>query len=51
MPMLLLNQKKNLYPDHKYFHPEQWMGSEMRKSADKIFASFGRGTRSCLGQQ
>lgn len=51
MTMLLLNRNEDLYPDHKRFLPERWMGPTVRKNADKTFAPFNRGTRSCLGQQ
>ncbi|KAK7755515.1 hypothetical protein SLS62_002447 [Diatrype stigma] len=51
MTMLLLNHNEDLYPDHKRFVPERWMGPTVRKNADKTFAPFNRGTRSCLGQQ
>lgn len=51
MTPLLLNQSDILYPDPRRFDPERWMAPGVRKNADRTFAPFGRGTRSCLGQQ
>ncbi|KAI1339293.1 trichodiene oxygenase [Xylariaceae sp. FL0016] len=50
MTMLLLNRNDDLYPDHERFEPARWLKQGVRKNADKTFAPFGKGTRSCLGQ-
>lgn len=51
MTTLLMHMNEKLYPDPERFEPERWMDLEARKTVDKTFAPFSRGTRNCLGMQ
>ncbi|KAK8103231.1 hypothetical protein PG984_016377 [Apiospora sp. TS-2023a] len=49
MTTLLMHHDPDLYPDPKRFYPERWMELVVRRTAEKTFGPFGRGTRMCLG--
>jgi cytochrome P450 len=49
MTAILVHTDPTLYPNPKAFNHDQWMDLEYRKIAGKTYASFSRGTRSCLG--
>ncbi|ROW10899.1 hypothetical protein VPNG_05365 [Cytospora leucostoma] len=48
MTVLLMHTDKALYPEPMRFDPERWMEAN-RKTGEKTFAPFSRGTRTCLG--
>lgn len=48
MTVLLMHTDETLYPDQMRFDPERWTGAS-RKTGEKTFAPFSRGTRMCLG--
>ncbi|KAK7937318.1 cytochrome P450 [Apiospora aurea] len=49
MTTILMHYDEQLYPEPKRFAPERWTDVEKRKKAEKTYAPFSRGTRSCLG--
>ncbi|KAI0013591.1 cytochrome P450 [Xylariaceae sp. FL0662B] len=49
MTTLLMHMNEKLYPRPERFEPERWVQLEARKKANKTYAPFSRGTRSCLG--
>jgi cytochrome P450 len=51
MTTLLMHMNETLYPDPMRFNPDRWMAMEVRKSSEKTYAPFSRGTRICLGMQ
>ena len=42
---------ETIFPDSYSFSPERFLETSETKGAGRYFAPFGRGTRSCLGQQ
>ncbi|ROV86947.1 hypothetical protein VMCG_10772 [Cytospora schulzeri] len=49
MTTILMHTDERLYPDPYSFDPERWMNEQGRKSSDKAYAPFSKGTRMCLG--
>lgn len=49
MTTLHMHMDESIYPDPSHFNPERWMELEARKTLEKTFAPFSRGTRICLG--
>lgn len=49
MTTILMHHDEQLYPDPKSFIPDRWVDPDVRRKADKTYAPFSRGTRSCLG--
>lgn len=47
MTVLLMHTDESIYPDPMCFDPERWLGD--RKTSEKTFGPFSRGTRNCLG--
>ncbi|KUI67265.1 Trichodiene oxygenase [Cytospora mali] len=48
MTVFLMHTDEALYPEPTRFDPERWVGAA-RKTSEKTFAPFSRGTRICLG--
>lgn len=48
MTVFLMHTDEALYPEPTRFDPERWMGAN-RRTSEKTFAPFSRGTRTCLG--
>ncbi|KUI53174.1 Trichodiene oxygenase [Cytospora mali] len=48
MTVFLMHTDEALYPEPMRFDPERWVGAA-RKTSEKTFAPFSRGTRICLG--
>jgi cytochrome P450 len=49
-----LNHDEEVFPDSRSFVPERWLDSPKTSngsSLERYFYSFGKGTRSCLGQK
>ena len=42
---------ETIFPDSYSFSPERFLDTSETKGPERYFAPFGRGTRSCLGQQ
>lgn len=42
---------ETIFPDSYSFSPERFLDTSKTKGPGRYFAPFGRGTRSCLGQQ
>jgi cytochrome P450 len=51
MTVLQMHMNEDLYPEPRQFIPERWLEPESRKSLDKVYAPFSRGSRICLGMQ
>lgn len=51
MTTLLMHTDETLYPDPMRFNPDRWMDLDARKTLDKTYAPFSKGTRICIGMQ
>ncbi|KAH6677237.1 trichodiene oxygenase, partial [Halenospora varia] len=49
MTTLLMHTDETLYPDPMRFNPDRWMDLDARKTLDKTYAPFSKGTRICIG--
>lgn len=51
MTLVLMHSEESIYPDPYRFNPDRWMDPDARRTLDKVFAPFSKGTRNCLGMQ
>lgn len=51
MTTILMHTDESLYPAPLRFNPDRWMDLEARKTLEKTYAPFAKGTRICLGMQ
>lgn len=51
MTTILMHTDESLYPAPLRFNPDRWMDLEARKTQEKTYAPFAKGTRICLGMQ
>lgn len=51
MTTLLTHTDPSIYPEPMTFNPDRWMDSSTRKTLEKTFAPFSKGTRMCIGMQ
>lgn len=52
MSVMDISDDENIFPEHKQFKPERWLGSPTTKDGsglERYFVFFGKGSRSCLG--
>jgi cytochrome P450 len=49
MTTLLMHYDSTVYENPHEFDPERWTDTNLRRSADKAYAPFSKGTRICLG--
>ncbi|KAK0712207.1 cytochrome P450 [Apiosordaria backusii] len=49
MTVLFMHMDEKLYPHPQRFDPGRWAIPQTRKSSEKAYAPFSRGTRICLG--
>ncbi|KAF2195494.1 putative cytochrome P450 [Zopfia rhizophila CBS 207.26] len=38
------------FPSPRNFNPERWLDPDLKSKSEKVFAPFGRGSRSCVGK-
>lgn len=52
MTTVFMHDDTSVFPEPRKFCPERWLDLEAgaRRTLDRSFVAFGRGTRSCLGQ-
>ena len=48
MSPMLIHENESLFPNHRNFQPERWLGPETR-TLEKYLMTFGKGPRACLG--